>query len=86
MSIQNIGAAAPPITLKPLEQKPDSPGAASAAANPLVAARTANAPAVGNTAPATAKPADPSLKANADGTIGPHHKLRHPKLPGSFHV
>jgi hypothetical protein len=44
------------------------------------------APAVANTAPAAAKPADLSLKVNADGTTGPHHKPRHPKLPGSFHV
>jgi hypothetical protein len=85
MSIQSIGSAAPPITIKPLEQKPDSPGAAAAAV-PQIAAKAANAPAVTNTAPAAAKPADLSLKVNADGTTGPHHKPRHPKLPGSFHV
>ncbi|MEA2754005.1 MAG: hypothetical protein QOJ54_294 [Aliidongia sp.] len=84
MSIQNIGASAPPITLKPLEQKSDLP---AAAAVPQIAAKAANAPpAVANTAPAAAKPADLSLKVNADGTTGPHHKPRHPKLPGSFHV
>jgi hypothetical protein len=86
MSIQSIGSAAPPITIKPLEQKPDTLGAASATAIPQIAARTANAPAVAGTAPAAAKPADVSLKANTDGTVGPHHKPRHPKLPGSFHV
>src|ERR1039458_9818259 len=32
------------------------------------------------------KKVDPSLKVNSDATLGPHHKPRHPRLPGSFYV
>jgi len=85
MSIPSIGSAASLLTVKPVEQKPASPGVVSTAV-PQTAAKTANAPAVANIAPAVEKSADPSIKVNSDGTIGPHHKLRHPKLPGSFHV
>jgi hypothetical protein len=85
MSIQSIGSAASLLTVKPLEQKPDSPGALPTAV-PRAVAGTANALPATHIAPAAEKSADPTVKVNSDGTIGPHHKPRHPKLPGSFHV
>jgi hypothetical protein len=84
MSIQAIASA--PANLKdPTTPSPAAPPAATGA-SPASSEKTADSAVTISLSPQATGTADPSKKVNADGTIGPHHKSRHPKLPGSFHV
>ena len=75
MSVSSIGSTAPlppapPKAVVPTENP--ATGAAEKSAKPEASA--AQAPS-GNTP-------NPALKVNSDGTVGPHHKPRHPRASG----
>jgi hypothetical protein len=68
-----------PTTSRPTVLAPTpQPAAASTKPNSEAVTVSLSAAATGNV--------DPNKKVNADGTLGPLHRLRHPKLPGSVHV
>ena len=85
MSISPIGSAtqhAPVDAIadkKPPVADTTAPKAQAVANTPAVTINLSSAKTASTTSPS-------ATQVNADGTIGPHHKARHPKLPGSFHV
>ena len=84
MSIQAI--ASTPANLKDLTTALPTARPAATDVSPASPEKAANSAVTVSLSPQATGAADPSKKVNADGTIGPHHKPRHPKLPGSFHV
>ena len=84
MSIQGI--ASTPPNLKDLTTPSPAARPAATDGSPASSEKTGNSAVTVSLSPEATGNVDPSKKVNPDGTIGPHHKLRHPKLPGSFHV
>ncbi len=87
MSIASIGSTSLPNQIVKPEPKPEKAGSTpdTVQASHSTPTVTTETPAVTLTL-SSAKQGAQALKVNADGTVGPHHKARHPKLPGSFHV
>ena len=81
MSVSGVGSTTQNIQLPPVPQKAATPAETSATE---AAEKTAAKPEAGATQSAQATQAssrntpNPALKVNPDGTVGPHHKPRHP--------
>ena len=84
MSIQGI--AATPTNLKELTTPAPTARPAATDGSTASSEKPGNSAVTVSLSPQASGNADPTKKVNADGTLGPHHKPRHPRLPGSFHV
>jgi hypothetical protein len=84
MSIEGI--ASTPPNLKDLTTPSPTAQPAPTGSSPASSEKTGNSAVTVSLSPQATGNVDPNKKVNSDGTIGPHHKPRHPRLPGSFHV
>ena len=74
MSVSSIGPTTQNVPLPPAPQKAAAPAESSAAE----ATEKSSKPEAVVAQASSQNTPNPALKVNSDGTIGPHHKARHP--------